>query len=217
MLRFVQRVAGRFSARELDAAMITFNVTYDTTITSQSAAFQSMYTTAVNSALGYLSQNFTNNVTINVTFSWANLGFGAAAENSFYYNTYSYAQVRTALINSQNSPEDTTAYATLPANDPTGSGNVYALTSGQAKALGLGFSSPYDDYVTLNSALSWTFDPNNRAVSGKYDAIGALQHEITEGVFGRIASLGQADAIGTGVFTPLDLFRYSSSGVRDFN
>src|ERR1043166_1251506 len=111
--------------------MITFNVTHDTTITVQSSAFHAMYAASVNAALGYLNQNFTNNVTINITFSWANLGFGAAAENSFYYNTYSYSQIRTALINSQNSPDDTTAYSTLPVNDPAGAGNVYALTSGQ--------------------------------------------------------------------------------------
>src|ERR1043166_7055463 len=197
--------------------MITFNVTYNSTITSQSPAFQSLYATAVNAALGFLDHLFANNVTINITFSWAALGGNAAAENNFYYNTYSYSQIRTALINSQKAPDDIAAYTTLPASDPTGAGHVYALTSGQAKALGLGFSAPYDDLVTLNSSLNWTFDPNNRAVAGDYDAIGALEHEISEGVFGRIASLGQADALGTGTYTPLDLFRYSSSGVRDFN
>src|SRR5262249_20649775 len=84
--------------------------------------------------------------------------------------------------------------------------------------LGLGFSAPYDDFVTLNSSLAWTFDPNNRAVSGKYDAIGALEHEMTEGIMGRIGSLGSSSAgLGSGIYTPPDLFRYSSPGVHDYS
>jgi hypothetical protein len=48
-------------------------------------------------------------------------------------------------------------------------------------------------------------------VSGQHDAIGAFEHEISE-VMGRIGSLGQHN--GPGVYTPIDLFRYSSVGVR---
>src|SRR5262249_35900811 len=156
---------------------------------------------------------FTNNVTIDVTFGWQNLGAGAAAQNSFFYNTYTYSQIETALMASQASLDDITAYTTLPVSDPTGSGHLYALTTAEARALGLSASPPTgqpDDYVILNSALAWTFDPNHRAVAGAFDALGAMEHEITEGVFGRIASLGQPGALGAGIYTPLDLFRYSS-------
>ena len=48
--------------------------------------------------------------------------------------------------------------------------------------------------------------------AGQYDAIGALEHEISE-VMGRIGSVGKE--LGTGVYTALDLFRYTSPGVRD--
>ena len=47
---------------------------------------------------------------------------------------------------------------------------------------------------------------------GQYDAIGAFAHEISE-VMGRFGSVGTE--LGTNVYTPLDLFRYTSSGVRD--
>jgi Ca2+-binding RTX toxin-like protein len=200
--------------------VLNFNVTYDSSITSQSQSFQTMYHTAVNAALAFFQSEFTNNVTVNITFAWGGTGANFVAENNFYYQTYSYAQIVTALKASQHSADDIAAYTTLPVNDPTGTGHLYGLTTGQAMALGLtvGFSHPYDDYVTLSSDLAWTFDPNNRAVPGKYDAIGAMEHEITEGIFGRIGSLGSASAgLASGVYTPLDLFRYSAAGVRDFN
>jgi hypothetical protein len=199
---------------------VNFNVTYDSSVTSQSAQFQAAFEGAVNAALQFYEHTFTNdNVTINITFAWAPLSGSAAAENQFYYNTYSYSQIVAALKASGQSADDAAAYMTLPVTDPTGSGHTYALTVAQAKALGLSFSAgPYDDLVTLNSNLSWSFDPNNRAVPGEYDAIGALEHEISEGVFGRIDSLGQTNGgLGSGVYTPLDLFRYSASGVRDFS
>jgi len=197
---------------------MNFNITYDSSVTSQSASFQAQFMGAVNAAVQFLEHAFTNNITVNVTFAWGALGGGAAAENSFYYNTYSYSQIKTALTNSGKSADDLTAYATLPSTDPTGTGHSYGLTVAQARALGFAASAPYDDFVTLGSNLSWTFDPNNRAVAGEYDAIGALEHELTEGIFGRIGSLGSNSAgLGAGIYTPLDLFRYSSPGVRNFS
>jgi FG-GAP-like repeat len=197
-------------------------VSYDSSVTSQSGAFQSLFDGAVNAAVQFYDQEFTNNITVNVTFAWQSLGAGALAENQFYYNTYSYATIVSALKATQSSTDDIAAYTTLPANDPTGgSGNDFMLTAAQARVLGLSFGAvPFDDFVMLNSdfgASGYTFDPNNRAVSGKYDAIGALEHEISEGIFGRIGNLGLSVNGASGIYTPLDLFRYSSSGVRDFN
>jgi hypothetical protein len=194
------------------------NVSYDSSVTSQSAAFQQQFMGAVNAVVQFYEHAFTNNVTVNITFAWSPLSGNAAAENSFYYNTYSYATIRNALLATQHSADDIAAYTTMPVNDPTGTGHLFALTAAQARNLGLGFSAPYDDFVTLNSNLSWTFDPNHRAVAGEYDAIGALEHEVSEGIFGRIGSLGSASAgLGSGIYTPLDLFRYSSPGVHDYS
>ena len=63
-----------------------------------------------------------------------------------------------------------------------------------------------DGYVGLSSAIPFEFDQT--AVSGKYDAIGALQHEFSE-IMGRTASVGAA--AGTNVYTALDLYRYTST------
>jgi FG-GAP-like repeat len=195
-------------------------ISYDSSVTSQSGAFQSLFDGAVNAAVQFYDQEFTNNITVNVTFAWGSLGAGAIAENQFYYDTYSYATIVSALKATQISSDDIAAYTTLPANDPTG-GNGFIVTAAQARVLGLPFGgTPFDDFVTLNSDFGpsgYTFDPNNRAVSGKYDAIGALEHEVSEGIFGRIGNLGLTVNGQSGLYTPLDLFRYSSPGVRDFS
>jgi riboflavin synthase alpha subunit len=64
----------------------------------------------------------------------------------------------------------------------------------------------------LGNAFTWNFDPNNRNAANGYDAIGAIEHEITEGGFGRVGGLGDQN----NSWGPLDLFRYSAAGVRDY-
>ncbi|WP_407155622.1 NF038122 family metalloprotease [Bradyrhizobium sp. STM 3557] len=189
---------------------LVINVSYDSSINNAPAG----YITAIQAAVNYFEQNFTNDVTLNIKFGWSALSGNALAQNSFYLNYFSYAQMKSLLTASAHSADDATAYASLPASDPTpGGASTWALSVGQEKVLGLTpGSTPFDDYVVLNSSVAWTFDPNNRAVAGEYDAIGAIEHEISEGGFGRFGDLNL-----NGYYTPLDLFRYSSAGVRDFS
>jgi hypothetical protein len=87
--------------------------------------------------------------------------------------------------------------------DPT-RGQGFAIPIGMARILGLaGAGTGIDDTITLNSNLSWTFGA---------DAIGALEHEISEGAMGRIGGLG----IQNGWWGPMDLFRYSAGHNRDY-
>ena len=75
-----------------------------------------------------------------------------------------------------------------------------------------GTSSLPDVQLVLGTDFTWNFDPNNRGAANGYDAIGAIEHEISEGGFGRVGGLGyQNHAWG-----PMDLFRYSSPGHRDY-
>jgi Ca2+-binding RTX toxin-like protein len=91
----------------------------------------------------------------------------------------------------------------LPAADPS-NGAGFSIPTTEARILGLAAqSNTIDDKVVLNSDLNFTFGQ---------DAIGVLLHEITEGVFGRTSSLGFDGAR----FAPLDLFRFTAGGVRDF-
>ena len=70
--------------------------------------------------------------------------------------------------------------------------------------LGLNKSTPtIDDSVTLNTYYSWTFGQ---------DVINGLIHEITEGGLGRVGGLGDQN----GVWSTMDLFRYTASGVPDY-
>ncbi len=61
-----------------------------------------------------------------------------------------------------------------------------------------------DGVVGFSSAANtFTYDPNNRAVSGLYDFIGVAEHELSHAL-GRISDVPSA-------LTVLDLFRYASA------
>ncbi|MFI4933945.1 MAG: NF038122 family metalloprotease [Caulobacterales bacterium] len=117
---------------------------------------------------------------------------------------FNFAQVTAALGAASTSPDDATSIAAFPGSDPS-NGVGFSVTSAEAKALGLfnGDPNAIDGFVGLSSGAPFTYDPNNRGVSGEYDAIGTLEHEISE-VLGRVSFLGQPSAPNT----PLDLFRH---------
>ena len=47
-----------------------------------------------------------------------------------------------------------------------------------------------DGTFTFGGGFSYTYDPNNRAVAGKFDFIGVAMHEISE-IMGRIGLMGE--------------------------
>jgi hypothetical protein len=57
-------------AQEGSVMAITFNNTYGAGITSQSMAFQTMFTNLVNAVEAFFIQQFSDTVTLNVTFDW---------------------------------------------------------------------------------------------------------------------------------------------------
>jgi hypothetical protein len=123
---------------------------------------------------------------------------------------FSYAQMKTALTNDATSATDATAVANLPAVDPYG-GTKFVMSDAEAKALGLlaGNAAGVDGFVGFSSTASFTYDPNNRAVAGKFDFIGVALHEITE-VMGRYGLTQNGAASGR--YSPIDLFSYSAPG-----
>ena len=66
-----------------------------------------------------------------------------------------------------------------------------------------------DGYIGMSKAASLDFAQPTAA--GYFDAVGALEHEISA-VMGRVDAVGSA--YGAGLYTPLDLFRYSAPGVH---
>ena len=202
------------------------NITYDSSVAAAPAGFK----TAVQAAVQFFDTTFSNNISININFGWGEVGGSTMApssvgESSAIYDTfYTYSQVKSALLAADaNTPAMLTAVQSLPTVDPTG-GATFALPTAEEKALGIftGSATTVDGYVGLSSTAAFTFDPNNRAVAGEYDAIGVLEHEISE-VLGRTVFTSQQINISqtaqpniVTVNDALDLFRYTAAGVHTF-
>jgi Putative Ig domain len=192
---------------------LVINVSYDSSVSSAPAGFK----TAVAAAVSALESEFTNNVTLNIKVGWGEvngqaISSGSAAESMHNVVSTNYNAILNAMTATASSPDDTVAVATVASEASTYSGLSFLMSSAEAKALGIagGNNFTYDGMVGLSSTTSFTFDPNNRAVAGQVDAIGVLEHEITE-VMGRTGSLNYASP----GYTPLDLFRFSAAGVHD--
>lgn len=184
-----------------------FNITYATSAQSAPAGFA----TAVQAACDYWGSVLTDNVTVNLTFAWGSAG-GGLAQTNFSFYTYSYAAVTQALRANVATPDQQTAVNALPGTSPFSNSNV-AVTTAQARMLGLTSYSGSDATITLGSNFAWTFDPNQRAKSGAYDAIGALEHEISEAL-GRFAGFNTSlGANGTPAI--LNFYRRTSAGAID--
>ena len=186
---------------------LVFNITYDSSVSNAPAGF----TAAIADVAKFYESVFDDPITVNLDVGWGevagqSLG-GALGASETFLDVFNYGQVRSALAADATSADDKTALASLPISDPTGGGNFVVATA-EAKALGLSNDAGIDGYVGFSSGANYTFDPNNRAVAGAFDFIGVAEHEISE-VMGRIVSGGDANT-----FAPLDLFRYSSLGVR---
>jgi hypothetical protein len=186
------------------AQALTFDVTYDASVSGAPSGF----TTAFQDALSFYENTFSNPISINIDVGWGvvggqslNVTLGANQFN--YYQNASYTMVQSALS------QATTDI--LPASDPSGRG--VSVNYADAKALGLvPDNSAIDGAVVFSTAVQWTFDPNNRAVSGEYDFIGVALHEVSE-VMGRISLLNVCDP--NCHESVLDLYRYIAPGQLD--
>ena len=174
---------------------IVFNNTYGAAVTE---AYRGAIITAEHTFQGL----FTGSVTLNVDFELQPLSAGFVSQSSFPTVTVSYSSLVAALHAHATTTDDFLAVAGLPTSDPS-MGLGFTLPPGEARLLGLSIFTPaVDDTVLLNSKSGFTFGQ---------DAVGAVLHELSEGVFGRIGSLGVNLA-----WEPLDLFRFTAAGVRDF-
>jgi hypothetical protein len=172
---------------------------------------------AIIKAENFFQSHFTNSVTLNMSFdlkpiddknsdgSWKFSGF-----NTYNPLAFSYASLKNALTAHATTADDLAAVSSLPTSDPSG-GKMFDVSVGMARILGL--ANPYiiatggsgiDDTISLNSHLNWTFGD---------DAVGVLEHEISEGAMGRISELGVTN---DGHWAPLDLFRYAK-GISVWN
>jgi hypothetical protein len=222
MVRFVRRRSAALASTALlalavpaTAHALAFNVTFEASVSGAPAGFL----TAFNTAIATFTSAYTDPITINLDVGWneidgtalqpGNLGQSLTLQTT----TLSYAQVRARLVGDSTSAFDATGLALLPVADPT-SGKLFRFSRAEGKALGLiaGNSPQTDGFVGFNGSASYSFDPNNRAVPGQYDFIGLAEHEVSE-VMGRYGMVQNGLASGLG---PIDLFRYTAPGARDF-
>jgi autotransporter passenger strand-loop-strand repeat protein len=160
---------------------------------------------------------FTNNLTLYIGVGWGTVDGIALGKNSLGESlaqqnySYSYSQVRNALIAQGDSPAQQEAYATLPATAPAGAANVY-LSEANAEALGLlSPSTQIVGYVGFSTTADFSYAANSTPAANAYDFISVAEHEITE-VLGRVAFPQYPSETEPGL---MDLFRYSASGLRD--
>ena len=171
---------------------------------SYDASVSPAYRAAILAAENDLQSHFTDAVTLSVNFTLLPLPDGAGGINLFYTTNVSYAAFTAALTAHATTADDRLATASFPATDPT-NGAGFTIPIGYARMLGLSSdtSHVFDDSVVLNANVAWTFGQ---------DAVATIEHEITEGGMGRIASLAR-DSSG---FGPLDLFRFTATGQHDY-
>jgi hypothetical protein len=208
-------------ASGLSARALIINVTYDTSVTSlagpvtNAAAVEGAFNTAVQ----LFENQYTNNITVNITVYWGATGpFSGGIElgesQTQFLGLYQYSDITNALYAARVSSADSNSVLSLPATDPTGS-DSWLSPSAEAKALGLPGIDPNDPgedgAVGFAASVAYAFSPTNRAVAGKFDLIGVMEHELSEAM-GRTYAL---DTIGN-AYAPYDLFRFTAPGVRNF-
>ena len=216
--KFFARAGLLLALSPLPSRALIISPTYDASVTgaTNSVQIQAGFTAAAQ----IIQKLYTNNITINLTVYWGPFGpftggIGLGASSTVFNGTQSYATLTNALQSSRTTAADFSAVASLPAVDPIAT-NVWWFPRANVKALnlaGLGVSAndaTRDGSVGFATNVSYTFDPTNRAVAGKFDFIGVALHEITE-VMGRV----YFDL--SSVFIPYDLFRFTNSGARSFN
>jgi hypothetical protein len=193
------------------AQALTFNLSYDSSVTNAPAGFQS----AFQNAISFYETNFTSPVTVNLSVGWGEVGGtllnGALGSSLSYTMGASYSQVSSAL-------SSLAAPGFLPALDPTG-GRTISVNLANAKALGLAPHLPrnqLDGSVGFSDSASWAFDPNQRAQAGAYDFIGVAMHEVGE-TLGRISMLTPGCSGSSCSESVLDLFRYTAPGTLDLS
>jgi hypothetical protein len=204
-------------------------VTKGTHYSDGGAAFD----TAVNYVVAQYDALFTANVTVYINVDYGiidstNQTVAPLGRSNYNLDSFSYSTVRQALINMGAAGANT-----LPATSPFLNATLW-LSTAQEKALGLlaanfrpgstAFYPNQDGYVgiasnqTLTAQLNdtWSFSPTATPAANQFYIVGALEHEFSE-VLGRFSLDGTNAINNTPSYTIMDLFRYASPNVREFN
>jgi hypothetical protein len=163
-------------------------------------------------AESYLQSQFGNACTVNCTFDVQQLDPSFSGQNNFSPIHVTYSAFVSALTQHATTTTAEAAAAALANLSDPSNGAGFDVSVGEAQILGLASAdSGTDDTIVLNSDY-WTA---STLQSDPSDAEAVLEHELTEGIMGRIGALGVDSFFGSS-FAPMDLFRFTASGQRDF-
>jgi hypothetical protein len=194
---------------------LTIIPVFDSTITSdpQAEAIES----TIKAAIGVYQSNFSDPITISITFEEMSGGLG---ESEWSYFTFSYSSFRSALAAEATTADDSTALALLPVQtgNPVNGNSTVNVKTTQAWALGLnpGTSSENVGTILLRTDIMNLSDGQNNP--DNYSLFSTVSHEIDE-VLATGSALDEVNDGGntaTGPIFPEDLFRYDSSGNRNY-
>jgi hypothetical protein len=186
---------------------MTITVLFDNSVNSLSETLQTEFIAGVDDAVAAINATFENPANITINVGYGEVGGEALSPGSLgesltgYTNSISYSEVRSALISQGALGSDT-----LPTSSPFATPLGVPL----AEAAALGLYNPGSNAVGsvgFSSSFPFDYSTTNRAISGEYDFIGVVEHELTE-------VMGRFSLIEGGEYTPLDLFRYAGDGVR---
>jgi hypothetical protein len=182
---------------------VHINFINDPSVANAPVGFQA----GLQEAASVIDQKLTDNITVNITVHWGDVGPGPVADAAPTEVPATYDGLLFALHNQETLSADDQSYlANLPATDPA-NGGLWNLTTAQAKALSLtdpnGTAS--DGTVRFSSLETYTFSQQNGIALGTEDFVGIAEHEIGH-VLGRINGN-----------TPLDLATFQPDGSRNLN
>jgi hypothetical protein len=169
-------------------------------------------------AANYIQSQFDDNVTINITTGFSNLGPGILGSASSTVAGYGFGDWKTAMSGDSTSADDATMVANLPGgsaysrwiNNTSTNGsphlnsglNSVRLSNSNAKALGL-LSATNDDpdaAISFSDQFSWDFDQSDGIGAGLIDFVGVATHEFIHAM-GFVSGVDILDINGTEQFS----------------
>ncbi len=179
------------------SAGLVFNLT-STGNASADAGFQR--------AVDYISSQFDDDITVNITAGFSSLGSGILGQASSSDHLATYANWKAAVLGDAASASDAVYTSGLPAgssfsvfinrtsDNPNGSGSAVPyvddngganntsvrISTANAKAIGLiaATNAAQDAVITFSSDFTFDFDPSDGIDAGAIDFVGVAIHEV---------------------------------------
>ena len=165
--------------------------------------------TAAQYAANQLDSLFSDNITVNIVVVATSDPTVVGESSASGIGGFTYSEVRSDLLAHSSGPIQASAFANLPATDPTG-GSDFVISTTQEKLFGLipANDPGIDGTFFFGVSNSFNFSTTDRSIPGEGDFVGLAEHEMTEDM-GRYAGLDPPE--NSKIF---DLFRYTAPGVQ---